>query len=546
LIVLGANFWKEKRQIDYLVPVITKGGFMSSERNAIKSKAKHLTKLLSEKGLELKHTQSLEVMSKVLYNKPWHSFQKEEQVNNLLLKENNVQMNKSIDLSPEYFHYLKKDAFKEKIVMGIDEKSKQLYLSDQLMNPNLLIAGSAGSGKTNSLKFTLLSHIANNSENTVYCLLDMVGGMSELSFLYNKKYSRNIKKCLDDSNFDNFDPIRNLIEYLTLELNARKKEFYKLGARDYLDYEKKNTSSLTRFVIAIENFFMIPNHNDLKLLMNQDRDGTTAKKLKDLFRIGRKYGIFFILSSQRVTSEDIPSTIKVNLSNKLLFRVNNPGEASAINFDHAQEIKNSDIGRCAYEEGFLNIPYIDDQIANKIMNDFYKPLKSKTLIDMNEYSIGSYKKDLSNKSNNDLNLKESIINYNQSNINHTIENILNFFNIQIEIQKKKSYMADFVGTKGKDRYAIKLIKNRMDGNEKLIEALQRGADSLKCNKILIIGLNYIPSNVQRKETESFIILDQDDLMQIANIIEDEEVLREEKSFKNLYLQYKIASESDIE
>ena len=361
---------------------------MSDQRNAIKSKAKQLKNLLKEKGIDLKHTQSLEVMSKVLYNKPWHSFKKEESqvLNDLLLKEDLFEKRDLISLPENYFDYLNNDLFKDRIVMGLDEKTNKLFLSDQIVNPNLLICGTLGSGKSNSLKFTLLSHIANNSEDTVYFLVDTISGMLDFHSIYkNKKYSRNIISCINDYDYESFDKVQKMIDFLTMELSHRKKEFYKIGAKDYSDYKKKTNKKLTKFMIAFENFYSIPNHPKIKYHMNLDKDESNAKKLKELFRLGRRYGIFFILSTQRATAEDVPSGFKSSISNLLLFRVSNPGEASAMNLAHGQEIKGNEVGRCAYENGFLNIPYISEDIEKNVLEKYYKPLKSESFVNINNY-----------------------------------------------------------------------------------------------------------------------------------------------------------------
>ena len=120
--------------------------------------------------------------------------------------------------------------------------------------------------------------------------------------------------------------------------------------------------------------------------LNSDKKGSNAYNLKNLIRIGRKFGIFFIITSQRPSSEDIPSSIKASLSNQLLFKVNNHIDSTIVNLPHAIDIKSNEIGRCAYEEGFLNFPFINDKNLIDLMNSFYKPLNSKTLIE--------FKKDL--------------------------------------------------------------------------------------------------------------------------------------------------------
>ena len=152
---------------------------MKNQKNLIKSKAKQLSLLLDKKGIKIKHTQSLEIISRLIYNKPWHSIEKEP--SGLFLQ--------------NYFN----DKFKDKLLLGINEKTNKIYSINQLNSPNTLLAGASGSGKSNALKFSLITHIMNNSENTIYCFIDLLSGMSELSrIINNKNYSNNIINLVDE------------------------------------------------------------------------------------------------------------------------------------------------------------------------------------------------------------------------------------------------------------------------------------------------------------------------------------------------------------
>ena len=298
---------------------------MSDQRNLIKSKSKQLKKLLSEKEIEIKHTQSLEIMSKLLFNKPWHSFQKEDSINKeFLIKEDPTRFKKEVEdinsiipLPEKYFDYLKEKCFKDKFVFGVDEDSKKMFLTDCSRNANTLVLGSSGSGKTNFLKFLLMSHIANNSKDTMYFLVDLAEGMNQFKFLDKDKYKNNIKRCIDNTNIESMDKFSKLIDFLYLELEERKKNFYNSGARNYIDYEEITKTKISRLVIAIENFFMIPDHSDMKFHINNIKKDHIAYKLKMIMRLGEKYGISFIISSHRPQTSDFPTDLKVGLSNIL-------------------------------------------------------------------------------------------------------------------------------------------------------------------------------------------------------------------------------------
>jgi hypothetical protein len=345
---------------------------MSDQKNAIKSKAKQLVNLLNAKGLSLKHTQSIEVMSKLLYNKPWHSIP------------NNVDGCDLSSLPKGYIDSIGNYDFVEKLVFGFDEKLNKLHEVKQSITPNLLICGSSGSGKTNSLKFTLLTHIANNSHNTMYFLIDTESGMTEFSNLH-RNFSSNVKTSVVDGDFNSFSRVEKMIDYLNLELNMRQKHFHKNNVSNYLEYEKKTGKSLTRFVVSIENAYTIFNHKEVKFSSRENLEDSTAGKIKNLFRLGRKFGIIFLCSSYRGTYSDIPSTINSAIGSKLLFKSNVAAEPAMMGLDHGREIKSTDTGLCAYEGGFLRVPYVSHDIEDYILKNFYKPLKSSSLIDEELY-----------------------------------------------------------------------------------------------------------------------------------------------------------------
>ena len=355
---------------------------MTNQRTTVKNKATQLTKLLKEKEISLKHTQALEITAKLLFNKPWHSFKKETE-DDILFKERTPDVKNLLVSSNSYFNHLKKGSLKNKFIFGVDLDTEKFYVASQIKNANTLITGAPGTGKSNALKFILLSHLANNSEDTVYCLIDPVSGMTELNELYrNKRYSKNIINCIDELDGDNISKVLNLIDYLYKELMARQNIFYKEGVVDYLEYERKTKEKLTKFMVVIENFYTLPNNKDIKFHMKCDQEDSSAYKLKKIFRAGRKMGIHFVISTNRATSADLPSAIGTSISNRFTFRLNNPGEASAINLSHANDISADETGKAAYEDGFLQVPLIDAESMTNILTQYYKPLVSKTIIEL--------------------------------------------------------------------------------------------------------------------------------------------------------------------
>lgn len=500
--------------------------------------------------------------------------------------------------------------FKNKLVYGISDKEKGFLTYDPVKNPGALYCGSMGSGKSIAMRFTVATHIATNSENTVYLLMDPLKGMTDYALLFDgkkKDFSKNVAHAVNDpakivplidmvfdeamerkflfSIFsskhvydidlklndlyqevrklgdikDEEDLYEKLINHQSdknnwhetiselKELKEEKKLFLKVFGQmiDLLEKKEDKHPGITRIIICIEEFHKIPNSNYVKFNMQSDREGSIANKMKELMRIGRSYGIAFMFATQRGTAEDVPTSLKPGLSVMMCFKMSNPGEAGALNLPHANEIMNHQRGRCAYEEGFIQYPYLDDKPLEDLMNKYYKPLKSYFL----KYDMEDYRIAFSGKGNSGMvkikPFRDLIQFHNQFDLEDIIARILDSFNIKTEIQENKAYVADQIGIKGEDRYAIKIIKDRNDGTDKIFEALSKGAENLNCNKTLVIGMEFIPPSLSRKESDDFIVLDKDDLLQIANIFDNKEVLKREGSYNELYLQYPLSSPADL-
>lgn len=463
-----------------------------------------------------------------------------------------------------YIKALNSGRFNDKICYGISDKDKGFYVIDPIMRPGALYCGGMGSGKSIAMRFTVVTHMVANSHNTFYILVDTLKGMTDYVQLFQDEiddfgvvikenpYKKNVVAAVNDS-----AKIVPVIDMVYEECMARKDEFSRVGANNVYSYDKlirekdnPNYKGIARIMICIEEFHAIPNSPQVKFGMKVDQKGSIASKMKDLMRIGRSYGIFFMLASQRATSEDIPSQLKPGLSTMMAFRMNNPGEASAMNLPHAQDIGVKQQGRCAYEDGFIQYPYISDSVLDRMLKQYYKPLEGQLLKAQSE----EYHAALKGEGNDGMvwikPYKDIIKFSNQYEVKTIATRMLKAFNINVEIQPNETFVADMIGTKYEDRYAIRLINNREQGSKKEIDALIKGADALNCNKILIIVVEVNPpmavTSLERgPEASKTTILDNDDLIQIANMLDSKKDLEASGKFAEFYLRYGISDVRDL-
>jgi hypothetical protein len=419
--------------------------------------------------------------------------------------------------SSEYLYYIEKGKFKDKFCYGISDKKRGFQILDPVMQPGALYCGGMGSGKSVSMRFTLVTHVAVNSENTLYILMDAMKSMTDYAILFNGEHvdlSKNVITALKDD-----AKIVPLIDIVHQEAMLRNEEFSRVSATNIYEYEKimkkKNPGfpGLARIVIAIEEFHVIPNSPYVRFMMKVDQPGSIADKMKILMRIGRSYGIFFLFATQRATGDDIPTQLRPGITMMMCFKMNNPGEAAGMNLPHAQEITMEQRGRCAYEDGFIQFPYLPDNSAIAVLKKYYRPLKAGLL----GYNVAQIKEALESEGTSGMvRVKPllEILNFsNQYNSSDIVTRILNIFNYKVEKQSNVAYVAELIAEKYGQKYAVKVVAQRTDlSSQKEVDALKKGAEYLGCDGAIIIGLEALNSNITRLEqsdSKKYKILDPD-------------------------------------
>ncbi len=434
-----------------------------------------------------------------------------------------------------YLAKLDSGAFKDKMFYGIAEDRRGFLIVDPVQQPGALYCGGMGSGKSVAMRSTLITHMAANAENTIYILVDTLKGMTDYALLFD--YDKNIATALNDPS-----KLIPVIEMIYQECMARKEEFSKVNASNIYEYEKKvrqkdpSYPGLARIILAMEEFHAVPNAEVIKYHMNVDRNGSPAAMLKDLLRVGRSYGITLLAATQRATSDDFPSSLKPGITQLMAFRVNNPGDATAINLPMAADIRMEQRGRCAYEGGFIQFPYIDDITGKKILEKYYKPLKAKLL----RNDLSQYHQAFSGEGNEGMvkvkTLKSLIDNYNSFKLEDIIGRILEYFDFKISPQKNKALSVNLIAERDGTRYGVMILQGRSGGSKKSVEAFKEGAKILECDSMIAISIDgTIPMDVAsaRKEVNGY-DLDVEDLNRIANILDNKEQLIRENKFDQLF------------
>lgn len=226
--------------------------------------------------------------------------------------------------NPEYQTFAPEYKFNEKniaeieksknlLFAGLDLKTKKPIMIDPAANPGFLFAGSMGSGKSIAMQTSIALHVRKNSENTIYLLHDCNGmGMEDETHLLP------LASNVAGSRYDN-SRIKTLISMLHEELTARKDVFKKENASslkklNQIRFEREQTKPLAQMMVLLEEFHALTNSPYLRYSANENVEGSTANLMRDLFKEGHLYGIYFIATTQIARTEDIPMSLKEGLT----------------------------------------------------------------------------------------------------------------------------------------------------------------------------------------------------------------------------------------
>jgi len=444
-----------------------------------------------------------------------------------------------------FMEKLEKGQFRNMLNYGISEEKRGFFTLNPLTDPGALYCGAMGSGKSVAMKFTLISSMLSNSDNTIYLLYDGIKGMTDYRIMFN--YEKNVAYAVNDG-----AKIVPLIDMVYGEMMARKEEFSKYQATNVDDYNRimkekdPNTKELARFVLAVEEFHTIPSSEYVKFSYSVDTPGSVAFQFKELMRVGRSYGLTLLAATQRAVADDIPSTLRVGLSQMMAFRVSNPGDVAAMNIVHAADIRPGNPGRCAYAGGFIQFPNLTDSVAKWLLDKYYKPLNARCL----KYKVEDFQKAFSGEGNSGMilvkPLKDLLVNLKQFNPMDITRRILNSFDFSVEAQKNEAYSCQLIAERDGKKYAVLVITNPNLGTEKSAQSLKESMKFLKVDSLIVISLDKTipPALSSLIKKENGIMVDFEDVNRIAMVLDNRMSLEEKGDFKDAYSTLVLAKKEE--
>lgn len=249
---------------------------------------------------------------------------------------------------------LKKTKCKIPIVLGVDFRG-EFCIEDLTEMPNLLIAGSTGTGKSTFLATIIVNILYKfNPDEIKLVLVDT----RATNFLRFNKIPHLYTPVIID-----YDETVVLLKQLIKEMIKRYEIFEGKNVNNINEYNKISENKMPGIVLIIEDLYdlMVENGNEIE------------KYIKMLTQSASNSGIYLIISTQRPSTDVITGTIKANMPARIAFFVPSYIDSKTI-IDEAGAEKlqvNGDIifsKTDARRKKRIQTPYISDREIQKIID----------------------------------------------------------------------------------------------------------------------------------------------------------------------------------
>lgn len=169
-------------------------------------------------------------------------------------------------------------------------------------NPNTIICGTTGSGKSvcsKSILTTVINNFKPNKMKITLCDLKKV----ELNLFKNVEHVERFTYDLQETT--------EIIEDFLIECNNRYKLLMDNNVVDIYEYNKISKEKLPYKILFIEEI----------VLLLQDKKHIAMDNLKQLLSVCRACGIFVIMTTQRPSCDVLDSVAKACINNRIVFKV---------------------------------------------------------------------------------------------------------------------------------------------------------------------------------------------------------------------------------
>ena len=219
-------------------------------------------------------------------------------------------------------------------------------------SPHVLLGATSGSGKSRLVKSILLQLMENyDSSQIQLSFLDNKGGVEGNTFKDCEHF-----ECITNSVYETVDYLNNL----KIEMEQRLIKIRQADVTNAIDYNKKNQDDKIplKFVVIDELYPFLALKNKSAIYEN----------IADLLSRGRAASIHFLISTQKTTTEVLPSFISANTGLILGMKTRNPQESKNIlGHDGLETINIKGRGICLSDHEIeFQAYWVDDQTIDRV------------------------------------------------------------------------------------------------------------------------------------------------------------------------------------
>ncbi|MDP4085774.1 MAG: FtsK/SpoIIIE domain-containing protein [Bacillota bacterium] len=242
--------------------------------------------------------------------------------------------------------------FKMPIVCGKDRNGNWIVY-DAVTEPNALISGEPGSGKSTQLRSILTTLIKYKSPEQLHFYLGDLK-MSEFHLFNGVQHVKGVAIFPNE--------LERMLTHVYNEMLKRSKLLNAMGVMhvDSLPSDKK----VPYILLAIDEIVMVMDNKDIK------------KMLVQIGSLGRALGIYCLLSLQRPSHDILDTKVRSLLTVRMGFRTPDISNSKIIGTPGSEKISRETPGRFFLKRDSLEeiqAPYLTDKEAEKLL----KPYKSK-------------------------------------------------------------------------------------------------------------------------------------------------------------------------
>lgn len=248
----------------------------------------------------------------------------------------------------EVLSIIEKENFLLPIVCGYDY-NRLLHMYDATGNPNLLIFGQPGSGKSSILHVIISTLIQYYSPDEINFYLGDLK-MAEFGVYEGVQHVKSVNYLVSE--------LKPSLNHVKKELTIRGALLKKHGVR-HINKVPKNDKR-PYIVVCIDEFVMIDDEEVMKTLLQ-------------IASLGRAYGIYIILSMQRPSHKILSTDVRGVLDVRMGFRTVDVRNAMIGDTPGSEKIKKDEKGKflLRYDELVeLKAPFLDEQQTEKILSKY--------------------------------------------------------------------------------------------------------------------------------------------------------------------------------